>query len=119
MNVIGSRAGGWWRDPDGAVRDFVEELGAFADRSGEDVTVVFDRRPPGMRAGDHAGVSVGFARDRGRNAADHEIVRRVERDGDPSSLTVVTSDRELAARVRDLGAGVEPSRRFADRLERD
>ena len=118
MNVIGSRPDGWWKDPDGAVRDLVSELGEFSVRSDEDVTVVFDRRPPGMRAGRHSGVMVGFARERGRNAADHEIVRRVEGDRDRASLVVVTSDRELADRIRALGAGVEPARRFADRLER-
>jgi hypothetical protein len=31
---------------------------------------------------------------------------------------VVTSDRWLAERVRDLGAGVEPSSRFRRRIDR-
>jgi uncharacterized protein YaiI (UPF0178 family) len=118
MNVIGSRAAGWWKDPDAAVRSFVEELDRFAARSGEDVTVVFDRRPAGMPDGPHGRVVVGFAPGRGRNAADHEIVSRVDADPDPSSIVVVTSDRELADRVRRLGAGIEPARRFADGLER-
>ena len=42
MNVIGSRPTGWWRDRPGAMRQLVEELEAFAARSGDDVTVVFD-----------------------------------------------------------------------------
>jgi len=116
MNLIGSRARGWWRDPDGAVRGLVEELQGFSESSGHDVTVVFDRRPRGMPEGDHGGVVVGFARERGRNAADHEIVRRVEADPDPASVMVVTSDRELADRVRDLGASVESVRGFDERL---
>ena len=116
MNLIGSRARGWWRDPDGAVRGLVEELQKFAESSGDDVTVVFDRRPRDMREGPHGQIDVGFAKERGRNAADHEIVRRVEADPDPSSFAVVTSDRELAGRVRDLGASVESVRRFDERL---
>jgi predicted RNA-binding protein with PIN domain len=116
MNVIGSKAGGWWKDPDGAVRRFVDDLQVFAERSGEDVGVVFDRRPKGMREGRHGEVDVRFARGRSRNAADHEIARLVEADPDRWSLVVVTSDRELSSRVRDLGAGVEPAKRFADRM---
>jgi predicted RNA-binding protein with PIN domain len=116
MNVIGARAGGWWRDPDAAVRAFVDELDAFASRTGDDVTVVFDRRPAKMRAGVHGRVLVGFAPTKGRNAADMEIVRRVERDPDPGSLTVVTSDRELAESVRKRGASVEGAGRFAKHL---
>jgi predicted RNA-binding protein with PIN domain len=118
MNVIGSRAGGWWKDPDAAVRGFVEELRGFTERSGDDLTVIFDRRPRGMRAGRQGSVAVGFARSRGRNAADDQIVRLVEADPDPSSLVVVTSDRELADRVRELGATVEPAKRFAERVGR-
>jgi predicted RNA-binding protein with PIN domain len=118
MNVIGSRAGGWWKDPDGAVRRFVDELGEFASRSDDDVSAVFDRRPKGMREGRHGDVDVRFARDRGRNAADDEIVRLVETDREPADLVVVTSDRELASRVRELGADVESARRFADRIGR-
>ena len=118
MNVIGSRAGGWWKDPDGAVRSFVNELQGLVERSGGDVSVVFDRRPKGMRKGRHGEVEVRFARDRGRNAADHEIVRLVETEREPANLVVVTSDRELASRVRELGADVESARRFADRIGR-
>jgi predicted RNA-binding protein with PIN domain len=118
MNVIGSRAGGWWKDPDGAVRSFVNELQGLVERSGDDVSVVFDRRPKGMTEGRHGDVDVRFARDRGRNAADHEIVRLVETEREPANLVVVTSDRELASRVRELGADVESARRFADRMGR-
>ena len=50
---------------------------------------------------------VAYARRGGRNAADDRIVEEIARDHDPSSLTVVTSDRELAQRARALGAQVE------------
>jgi hypothetical protein len=37
---------------------------------------------------------------------------------DPGGGRVVTSDRRLAERVRDLGAGVEPVSRFRRRVDR-
>jgi hypothetical protein len=116
MNVIGSRPDGWWNDPDRAVRRFIEEL----DGSGvgrEELTVVFDRQPPGVEPGRHGSINVGFASRRGRNAADHEIVEMVAADPDPDSLTVVTSDARLAERVRDLGANVTSSGSFRRRLD--
>ena len=119
MNVIGSRPDRWWEDPDGAVRTLVEALGPFAESSGSDVTVVFDRRPPGIRGGRYGGLRVAFARGRGRNAADRDIVRLVERDDDPESLVVVSSDRDLGSRVRELGAAVEPAGRFRAELDRE
>ena len=51
---------------------------------------------------------------RGRNAADDEIVRLVEAG---ATRVVVTSDAELAARVRALGARVEGAGTFRRRLE--
>ena len=117
MNVIGSRPDRWWNDRDGAVRRLVAELNRFAAAIGEDVTVVFDRRPPDLEPGRHGAVEVGFASWRGRNAADHEIVRMVAADPDPGGLVVVTSDRRLAERVRELGARVEPSSRFRRRVD--
>jgi uncharacterized protein YaiI (UPF0178 family) len=84
---------------------------ALAD--GEAVAVVFDGRPRHVGAPAH--VDVAFAPG-GRDAADDEIARRVRDDADPASLTVVTSDRALAARVRAAGAEVEGARTFRARL---
>lgn len=117
MNVIGSRPTGWWRDVDGAVRALVSELGAYAARSGEDLTVVFDRRPEGFAPEEPEGVRVAFAGRRGRDAADDEIVRLVEEDPDPAGVTVVTSDATLAERSRSLGALVESAGAFRRRLD--
>jgi hypothetical protein len=39
-------------------------------------------------------------------------------DPEPAGERVVTSDRRLADRVRDLGAAVEPSSRFRQRVDR-
>ncbi|MDQ3935143.1 MAG: NYN domain-containing protein [Actinomycetota bacterium] len=103
MNVVGSRPDGWWRDRVGAMRRLIGELEAFAEGSGDEVSVVFDGRPFELDGGGR--VEVGFAPG-GRNAADHAIAEWVESEPDPATVTVVTSDRELEERVRAAGADV-------------
>ncbi|HEV2773744.1 MAG TPA: NYN domain-containing protein [Thermoleophilaceae bacterium] len=115
MNVIGSRPDGWWRDRRGAMESLVGRLGALPETDGEGVTVVFDGRPFKVAAPD--GVEVLFASRRGRDAADDEIVRLVERSEEPSGLSVVTSDEDLAGRVRALGAEVVGAGAFRQRLD--
>ena len=117
MNLIGSRPDRWWNDPDRAVRRLIGELDRFAAATGEEVTVVFDRRPPDLQPGRHGAVGVAFASRRGRNAADHEIVAMVAGDADPAGIRVVTSDRRLVERVRGLGATVEGSGTFRRRID--
>jgi predicted RNA-binding protein with PIN domain len=117
MNLIGSRPDRWWNDPDRAVRRLVEELDRYAAASGADVTVVFDRGPRDVPPGAHGAVVVAFASRPGRNAADDEIVRILERDQAPHTVRVVTSDRRLAERARQLGARVSPSAGFRRRME--
>ena len=114
MNVIGSRPTGWWRDRPGAMRGLVAELGEFAAREGHEVTVVFDGKPFELE-GD--GVRVMFASRRGPNAADDDIAALAERDAAPAELSVVTSDGELARRVRDAGAAVVGAGEFRRRLD--
>lgn len=117
MNVIGSRPDGWWRDRGGAMARLTAALDAWAsERPDDEVAVVFDGRERDVGA--HPRVDVGFAPG-GRDAADHEIARRVAGDADPAALTVVTSDRELAQRVRAAGAAVEGARTFRARLYPD
>ena len=115
MNVIGSRPDGWWRDRPGAMRALAEELGELAGASGEQLTVIFDGRSFELDA--PPGVTVAFATRRGRNAADDDIAALVERDPDPAGLTVVTSDEELASRVRNAGAAVMGAGEFRGRLD--
>jgi predicted RNA-binding protein with PIN domain len=117
MNVIGSRPDRWWNDPDRAMHRMVDSLAAFAARSSDEVTVVFDRKPPDLDPGRHDGIEVVFAKRRGRNAADHEIVRIVSEDPRPEEIRVVTSDERLAERVRELGARVVPAGSFRLRLD--
>src|SRR4051794_20182160 len=109
MNVVGSRPDGWWRDRRAAMRRLVGALERFAEETGDDVAVVFDGRPFELEEGGR--VEVGFAPG-GRNAADDTIAEWVGDDPHPGSLTVVTSDAELAARVRAAGAEVVPSGSF-------
>jgi predicted RNA-binding protein with PIN domain len=117
MNLIGSRPDRWWNDPDRAIRRLIEEVDGYATRTGENITVVFDRRPSDVPAGVHGAIDVAFASWRGRNAADNEIVRMVTEAPAPQSIRVVTSDRRLAERVRDLGASVTSSMSFRRRFE--
>jgi predicted RNA-binding protein with PIN domain len=114
MNVIGSRPTGWWRDRRGAMRDLVEELDGFASRSGDQVSVVFDGKPFDL---DSEAVDVLFASRRRPNAADDDIAALVEGDGESGGLSVVTSDGDLARRVRDAGAAVVGAGEFRRRLE--
>jgi predicted RNA-binding protein with PIN domain len=114
MNVIGSRPDGWWRDRPGAMRSLTRELGELAAAAGEELTVFFDGQPFELTA--PAGVTVAFATRRGRNAADDDIAALVERDPDPAGLTVVTSDHELASRVRAAGAAVVGPAEFRSTL---
>ena len=109
MNVVGSRPDGWWRDRRGAMRRLVSELEELAEATGDEVAVVFDGRAFDLDGGDR--VAVGFAPG-GRNAADHAITDRVAADDDPAAITVVTSDRELQARVEARGAEVVRAGRF-------
>ena len=115
MNVIGSRPTGWWRDRPGAMRDLAAELERFGAASGENVTVIFDGEPVEVEQGER--LDVRFANRSGANAADDDIAALVERDGDPASLSVVTSDADLARRVRALGASVVGSGEFCRRLD--
>ena len=61
--------------------------------SGDDVTVVFERRPRPPIASPV--IEIAHAPAPGPNAADDEIVRRVRADPDPRSIRVVTSDHVL------------------------
>ena len=97
------------------MRELVEELREFAERSGDPVTVVLDGNPFDLDGGD--AVSVRFASRRGPNAADDDIAALVESDTDPTDLSVVTSDADLARRVREAGATVVGAGNFRRRLD--
>jgi predicted RNA-binding protein with PIN domain len=116
MNVIGSRPNRWWQDRSGAMTKLVKQLGDYSRASGEAITVVFDGKPFDLEQ-DEGEVEVVFADHPGRDAADHEIERRVAATGDPTGLRVVTSDKRLAEAVRRHGAEVVSAGSFRARLE--
>jgi predicted RNA-binding protein with PIN domain len=115
MNVIGTRPDGWWKDRHAAMVRLVENLERWAASAGDDVTVVFER-PPSPPI-DSEVIEIASASKPGRDAADHEIVRRLHEDPDPQGIRVVTSDRALADQVRSMGAAVEPAAPFRRRIE--
>ncbi len=117
-NVLGSRPDGWWRDRPGAARRLTRQLQALArEHHDERFAIVFDGRPlAGLPEGVHEGVLVAYATRAGRDAADDRIVHEVECDADPRSLTVVTSDAGLRARVHALGANVAAAGALLARL---
>ncbi len=102
MNVIGSRPDGWWKDRRGAMVRLAESLRALE----EEVTVVFDGRPWDGAPQDGGGLTVRWA-----PVADEEIVRLAA-----PGVEVVTSDAELAERVRARGAAVTGAGAFRRRL---
>ena len=102
MNVVGSRPDGWWRDRAGAIRRLVERLQSHPWPAGIHPVAVFDGSPVDVAIGP---VEVRFAGG-GRGAADDVIAAIVAGDARPEELTVVTSDRGLADRVRRGGAVV-------------
>jgi len=118
MNVIGSRPDGWWRDLDGAVVRLARCLAVWAAAENVQAVVVFDGRPPpAVEELTPRDLETAFAGS-GR-AADDEIVRRTGLDPEPGSLTVVTSDRPLAERVKAAGAGaVIGAGRFRREIDR-
>ena len=104
-NVVGSVPDGWWRDRVGAVERLRDALSAAgtaalpgADADAEILLVVEGaaRRVPGA-----PGVRVIAAED----SADDAIVELCRRNRDGETV-VVTADRVLRERVRELGARV-------------
>jgi predicted RNA-binding protein with PIN domain len=118
MNVIGSRPKTrWWRDRNGAMRRLLEDLapwGAQREAAGGEVLLVFDGYPISGLEG--AALPFEFAQRPGPDGADDRIVELVQRHPDPTGLVVITSDRELRRRVRELGARVEGVGKLLDQV---
>jgi predicted RNA-binding protein with PIN domain len=115
MNVIGTRPDGWWHDRDAAMLRLVKLLEDWAAHEGEDVTVVFERKPsPPIRS---TVIEIAHAPRPRADAADDEIIRRLQADPNPGRVRVVTSDRWLADRAWAVGASVEGADAFRSRID--
>ena len=115
MNLIGARPDGWWKDRTEAMRLMAWELRAYAEDTGEELTVVFDGRPIDSVLRGH-GIQVQFAPG-GANAADRRIERLVGDHEHPGEITVVTSDKALSRAVTAAGASVVGSGEFRTTLD--
>jgi predicted RNA-binding protein with PIN domain len=115
MNVIGSRPDGWWRDREGATRRLVDRVDRWAEGREERVTVMLEREPRQDLRPER--VEVAWARFRGANAADREILARLPDWLAEDEVLVVTSDRDLRAKALAAGAEVAPSRPFRAELD--
>ena len=115
MNVIGTRPDGWWRDRDAAMLRLVDLLERWAAAEGEDVVVVFERKPsPPIHS---TVIEVAHAPRPRRDSADDEIVRRVAAEPEPAQIRVVTSDLWLVDRVHAVGATVQSADAFRAWIE--
>lgn len=115
MNVIGTRPDGWWRDRHAAMIRLVDLLERWVAAEGEDLCVVFERKPsPPIRS---TVIEVAHAPRARANSADDEIVRRITADAQPATIRVVTSDRWLADAARAAGASVMGSESFRAQLD--
>lgn len=116
MNVIGSRPDGWWKDRQRAMVTLVGRLDDWASASTDtEVTVVFER-PPKVPIGSSV-IEVTYAPHAAANSADDEIVRLVQAASQPAGIRVVTSDKALTDRVRNLGAAVHRAEGFRDLID--
>lgn len=108
--VLGGAAGA--RDP----ASVVAALLPWARERGA-VTLLFDGPPRPEVAAAYGALKVEWS---GARSADDAIVARICADPKvaPGAWIVVTADRELARRCRDLGAQVEPAPAFARRIAR-
>jgi hypothetical protein len=102
-NVIGARPDGWWQDRSGSAARFVDALRNATQRGriGETIVVVLEgKATSGAAAGRVENVEVLHSAQGG----DDLIVSLVAAREPP--ITVVTADRELRARVKQLGASL-------------
>jgi hypothetical protein len=106
-NVMGSRPDGWWRDRAGAAGRLLGEIDAalVAGRLGGPVTVVLEGAANRAARPERSQLRVVAASGSGDDAIVAEVTDLLHQE---KRVTVVTADRDLQARVRRLGAGVEP-----------
>ncbi len=96
----------------------IELLAGFKRAAGCDITVVFDSRQEGRlsRGENQQGIKLVFSKK--GSSADEEIYRILSHSQDRGSLTVVSSDRQVAGFARRQGASAMGSGEFATKAER-
>jgi hypothetical protein len=112
-NVIGSRPTGWWRDRPGAARQFVDQLRDAAKQGRiplPAVVVLEGAARAGITEEDVDGVRVVHAPHDGDDALVGQIPATA------TGVMLVTADRRLRQRVRDLGAETVSPSWLYDRL---
>ncbi|HZP14487.1 MAG TPA: hypothetical protein VFA96_01595 [Nocardioides sp.] len=115
-NVIGARPDGWWRDRPGATARLVGRL-----RGAElaDVVVVVEGAArSGVSPGGDDTLRVVHAPGSGDDTIVSLVAEAAGREG-ASDVTVVTADRALRTRVRELGADVIGPNWLYQRLPED
>lgn len=116
-NLIGRTPGLSLEREDEARELLLRRIGAAKGSGRRQVVVVFDgNRPGSAKESAFGGLRVVYS-PAGRSA-DDEILRRVGEARRGQATVVVTSDRQLAQRARDLGAQIESCESFLSRLER-
>lgn len=114
-NVIGSRPTGWWHDRPGAARRFTEQVRAAvaSGRLDPPVTLVLEGR---ARAGADEGTVDGVQIVHAPGEGDDTIIAISEANRGLTVVTVVTADRELAARIRSTDTAVVGPSWLIDKL---
>ncbi|GAA2449531.1 NTP pyrophosphohydrolase [Streptomyces macrosporus] len=97
-NVVGSVPDGWWRDRHGAAERLRDRLAERAERGDEEIVLVVEGAA--REVASVPGVRVVAA----PGSGDDRIVELVATEGAGRRCVVVTADRELRARVEELGA---------------
>jgi len=130
-NVVGSRPDGWWRDRPGAARRLVAGCQELARNGvpGADLPGVVGRGllttvwphvvvvvEGAARAVAHAGVSPPVSVVAAAGSGDDEVVDVAGDRRSEGPVIVVTADRELRARVSEVGAAVVGPRWLTGRL---
>ncbi|MDE0546679.1 NUDIX domain-containing protein [Microbacterium sp. C7(2022)] len=135
-NVMGSVPDGWWKDRAGAASRWLERMDALVEWGVDAAalglaggtwfprwSVVVEGQARDVRAAASRTAGRGYAGGdvhvvSAAGSGDDEIVAEVARRLDAGdTVTVVTSDRELATRVEALGAGVRGARWLRELLE--
>jgi 8-oxo-dGTP pyrophosphatase MutT (NUDIX family) len=124
-NVVGSVPDGWWRDRAGAAERLLERIGALAhDGIPAELLDLPEHTwfPEWVVVVEGEAKTVGDGRSgvrvvRAPSSGDDAIVEEAESlRAAGRTVTVVTSDRELARRVTDAGAAVHGARWLLDQL---